>query len=131
MHRLHSNAAIYRLRIAALLVCFKCVMAPVAAGLLCYALIIHDQKLTLMAVGLVLLTAFFAILQWIVAARTSCPLCMTPVLAKKGCTKHRHARTFLGSHRLRVALTILLKNSFRCPYCNEPTLLEVRRSGRH
>jgi hypothetical protein len=131
MHRLHSKAAIHRLRIAALLVCFKCVMAPLAAGLLCYALVIHDQKLTLVAVGLMLLTVIFAISQWVVAARTSCPLCMTPVLAKKGCTKHRHARTVLGSHRLRVALTILFKNSFRCPYCNEPTLLEVRRSGRH
>ena len=56
---------------------------------------------------------------------------MTPVLAKKDCTKHRHARTFLGSHRLRVALAILFRNSFRCPYCNESTILEVRGQSRH
>ena len=27
---------------------------------------------------------------------------------------------------LRVALAILFKGSFRCPYCNEPTAMEVR-----
>ena len=31
-----------------------------------------------------------------------------------------------GSHRLRVALAILCKNQFRCPYCNESTRMEVR-----
>ena len=37
----------------------------------------------------------------------------------------------MGSHRLRVALAILFKNQFRCPYCNESTALELRHSPRH
>jgi hypothetical protein len=51
---------------------------------------------------------------------------MTPVLAKKRCAKHRRARTFLGSHRLRVAMAVIFTKSFRCPYCHESTALEVR-----
>ena len=32
----------------------------------------------------------------------------------------------MGSHRLRVALRILFRGSFVCPYCNEPTSIEAR-----
>jgi hypothetical protein len=126
MHRLRSKSAIHRFRFAAMLFCAKCVMIPISGVLLTYSIIIHDDQLTILSMELVLLTVVVAFLQWLIAARTSCPLCMTPVLAKKGCTKHRQARTAFGSHRLRVALAILFKNSFRCPYCHEPTALEVR-----
>jgi hypothetical protein len=40
--------------------------------------------------------------------------------------KHPKARSVMGSHRLRVALAILFKNRFRCPYCNESTEMEIR-----
>ena len=33
--------------------------------------------------------------------------------------------------RLRVALAVLFTNSFRCPYCNEPSVLEVRGKYRY
>lgn len=126
MHRLHSKGAINRMRFAAVLLCAKCVMFPMAAAVLIYALLFQDRQLLMVAAGAFLLGGLVVIVQWIVSQRTQCPLCMTPVLAKKGCTKHRSAKSFLGSHRLRVALAILLKGSFRCPYCNEPTLMEVR-----
>ena len=57
---------------------------------------------------------------------TKCPLCVTPVLAAKNCSKGKNAKTFLGSHRLRVANNVLFKGYFRCPYCSEPTELTVR-----
>lgn len=101
-------------------------MILVSGGILIYSLIIHDKALTVLGIGLTAITMAMVVLQWIVSARTSCPLCMTPVLGQKRCMKHRHARTFMGSHRLRVALAILIKKSFRCPYCNEPTAMEVR-----
>lgn len=126
MHRLRSKSTIYRFRVAALLLCLKCILMPACGILLIYSIIIHDDELTLWSMGLIILTTLMVILQWLIAARTSCPLCLTPVLAVKNCMKHRHARTFLGSHRLRVALGVLFKNSFRCPYCHEPTALEVR-----
>ena len=131
MHRLRSKSAILRLRIASLLICAKCLLVPLSASLLIYSIMVHDDGLTLISLGIILLTALVVILQWLIAARTNCPLCMTAVLAQKGCTKHRNARTFLGSHRLRVALAILFTNSFRCPYCHEPSVLEVRGNYRY
>ncbi len=115
----------------ALLLLAKCLMTPAAAAVLAYSLAVHDNRLLMMSLGGILLTVLVALLQWMSASRTHCPLCMTPVLASKNCVKHRQARRFLGSHRLRLALGVLLANSFRCPYCNEPTVLEVRdrRSG--
>lgn len=130
MHRLRSRTAIFRLRLAALLTGAKCLLVPIGISLLIYSIIRHDDQLTLIALGVIVVSAVAAVLQWILAARTSCPLCMTPVLAHKGCTKHRNSRSFLGSYRLRVALAILFTNSFRCPYCNEPTVLEVRQKHR-
>ena len=47
------------------------------------------------------------------------------------CSKHRDAKKLMGSHRLRVALAIVCKNQFRCPYGNESTTLELRHSPHH
>lgn len=68
---------------------------------------------------------------WLLASRANCPLCMMPVLGKKDCAKHNKARTAFGSHRIRVAISILCKNSFICPYCLESTAVKVRdKDGR-
>ncbi len=127
MHRLRNRSAVYRFRFAALLLCVKCLITPVAAGVLVYSFVISDDRITLVGLILALGATLVVLIQWLVAVRTNCPLCMTAVLAEKRCSKHRHSRTFLGSHRLRVALAILFTNSFRCPYCHEPTAMEVRQ----
>lgn len=126
MHRFASSSIIFRLRAAAFLFCLKCLLVPVVVGLLVYSFVEHDRELTIMAIGLGVLTAILLFVQWMVAVRARCPLCMTPVLANKRCSKHRNARTLLGSHRLRVSLAILFKGRFHCPYCHEPSVLEVR-----
>jgi hypothetical protein len=131
MHHLRSKSAIHRFRCAAFLLCAKCLLTPLAVGLLIYSFILSDQELMLIAMGLILLVVLVVILQWLIGARTNCPLCMTAVLANKRCVKHRNARTFLGSHRLRVSMAILFTNSFRCPYCHEPTALELRGKYRY
>jgi hypothetical protein len=130
MHRLRSAATIRHFRLAAVLVCVKCVVAPLAAGILIVALITHDPDTTLISIGLVAATVLAVLLQWIFAARTNCPLCRTPVLANKGCSKHKNARKLFGSYRLRVSLTMLLKGRFRCPYCHETTAMEARDRSR-
>jgi hypothetical protein len=130
MHKLPSSSSVRRFRIASLLLCGKCVMTPLAGAFLVYAILRGDQALVFLALGAIGLTILMVVLQWLVSARTQCPLCLTPVLANKHCMKHREARTFLGSYRLRVAIGVILSNSFRCPYCNEPTRVEVRQRNR-
>ncbi len=86
-----------------------------------------------MIIGVALLctTLILVIFQLLVASRARCPLCLTPALASKGCSKHRSARRLLGSYRFRVAASILANGHFRCPYCGEPTAIEVRPRRAH
>jgi hypothetical protein len=117
------------MRSAAALVCMKCILAPVAAVLFLYGFIDHDDIILLSGMVLMFITVALVIAQWLVAARTHCPLCITPVLASKNCSRHRSARRLLGSYRLRVATSVLFTGTFRCPYCGESTILEARERG--
>ena len=130
MHRLPSTSSVHRFRLAAVFLCVKCLTIPIALGALILFLITENHAIAQVGVSLVALALLVAFLQWLLATRTPCPLCKISVLAKKHCMTHRHARTFLGSYRLRVALAILLRNSFHCPYCHEPTAMEVRERKR-
>jgi len=125
MHHPRSISAIVRLRIAALLLLVICLLVPLALGLLIGSIVTSNFQLTVAGSSLLLVSVVLIMPQWAAGASTGCPLCWTPVLAPKSCTKHRSAKTLLGSHRLRVAMAILVKNQFRCPYCNEPTSLEL------
>jgi predicted membrane-bound spermidine synthase len=129
IHHPKSINAVIRLRLAAVLFAGNCVFAVVAAGLLVHSLMIHNRGMMMIGSGVAVLVFILIIVQWIAAMGSGCPLCRTPVLAPKRCVKHRKARTLLGSHRLRVAVAILLKNGFRCPYCNESTGMELRETG--
>jgi hypothetical protein len=126
MHRLPSSSAVRRLRLAAFLLCAKCMITPAAAGLIAYSFAVGDRWLACLGGGLLGMIGLMVLLQWLIATRANCPLCMAPVLGTKECTKHRSARTFLGSHRLRVALAVLCLNRFRCPYCGESCQVKVR-----
>ena len=130
MHHPRSTTDILRFRLAACLLVGNGLLALVAAGFLIRSLMTHNFQWTMLGSGFVVLMLLMVIAQWIAASRTRCPLCCTPVLAPMRCAKHRRARTVLGSHRLRVALAILFKNHFRCPFCNEVTGMEVRQPER-
>jgi len=126
LHHLSSFSAIRRFRIAALLLVGNYLLAPGAAGLLVYSLLTSSRNGVMAGGVLTAMSLLGVVLQWMVASRASCPLCVTAVLAPRACMKNRRAKTFFGSHRLRVASAILFRNRFRCQYCNEPTVLELR-----
>lgn len=114
------------MRFAALLVCVQCILLPVTFGGLVYVFISKNERVALYVLALIPVTVIVVILQIIVSTRTNCPLCLTPVLGFKSCNKHKKSRTLFGSFKLRVALGIIFLNSFRCPYCNESSMLKVR-----
>ena len=124
MHHLRSASAVLQFRLAALLLFLICLLAPVAGCLLVESFLTNNFKLTLTASGVAMLSLGLIIPQMAVGASTGCPLCWTPVLVPKGCATHRHARKFMGSHCLRVAIAVLFRKRFRCPYCNESTALD-------
>lgn len=126
MHRLPHAAMITRFRSASVLLLLAHALFLSGVGLLAYGLYRHDLEFVWFGTGLLVSSMLVTIVQWIVATRVRCPLCMTQVLAHRSCSKHRRARTFLGSYRLRVAFAVLVRRSFRCPYCGEPTAMAVR-----
>ena len=126
MHRLRSKSSIFHFRLSAFLLCLECLLVPTAFGFLIDSIVLKNKEFPTMALVLGGLAFIVMIIQWIMSQRTRCPLCQTPVLAVKGCSKHRSARTLFGSYRLRVALAILFRGWFHCPYCHEPTAMEVR-----
>jgi hypothetical protein len=126
MHRPRHSRVIHCLRCAALALVlsrFLMVGAVVSVVLL---LVTGEGKWSHAALGMTAGVVVLAILQWICASGGKCPLCTMPVLSRKGCSKHRHARTLAGSHRFPVAFSVLFRGHFRCPYCNEPTQLRLK-----
>ena len=126
MHHPRHSFTIRNMRIAALMLCIKRLAVAVAIGFLLVSAMREDPRLSITGLSLLGATLLFTVIQWMFASAAKCPLCMMPVLSRKGCSRHRHAKSFFGSQRLRVALSILLKGSFRCPYCNEPTILRLK-----
>jgi len=126
MHHPRSISAVRNFQFAAFLLVGNRLLALVAGAALIVSWIRQEQLLMILGAALASLSMILVVVQWIAASRCKCPLCMTPVLAPKACMKHRRARVFLGSHRMRVAVAILLQNRFRCQYCNETTTMEAR-----
>lgn len=127
MHKLPNGSSVIRFRLAALLVCVKKLLIFLNLAIYGYAFATHSRELV--TTGL-FLTAFIFLLylvRLLLAPSCQCPLCRVSVLSQNICSKSNRARNLLGSYRLRVALQILFKNYFRCPYCNEPTELKPRR----
>ncbi|MFT3990631.1 MAG: hypothetical protein QM680_04395 [Luteolibacter sp.] len=131
MHRFPYSSQILRFRLSALLVWLIAICVPAATGVLIYSLLIGDQKLTWISIGLISIAAFATVWQWVLSNRAKCPLCLMPSISHKSCSRHRSAKRLFGSFRLQVATSILFQNSFRCPYCGEQSALELRHSHNH
>jgi len=131
MHRLPSETVLRRFRIAAILVILMWLSVPVAFSLLGYGIFSGTHQWFVYAGIAVGAGLSCAVLNFMMGGRLRCPLCMVPPLQNRRCSKHRTALRLFGSHRLKVAHSILFKDHFRCPYCGEPTAMEVReRYGR-
>ena len=66
-----------------------------------------------------------ALLQAVLSSRTACQLCQTYVLREINCSKNPKARSLFGSYRLKVAVAIVFKGKFSCPYCGEKFNIRV------
>ena len=130
MHRPRHAQVIVKLQLAALLLCLNRLLIPAAVAMAIMAVLSGEAGHSKIALALGGSALVLAVLQWVFASGGKCPLCTMPVLSKKGCSKHRNARCVAGSHRMPVAFGVLFKGHFRCPYCNEPTLLELRETTR-
>ncbi len=130
MRCLSSKSLIFRFRVASFLVGFSVFALLPAFGILGYGIVIRDVGLIAIsggAFGCILLLMF---INMITTSSLRCPLCMASPLRNRRCSKHRGCKRIFGSHRLKVAQTILLSNHFVCPYCGEKTVMKARGISR-
>lgn len=131
MHRLPTYSSVRRFQVVAILYCMRHILIASCLLILGYGMVMGSVELIKFCVILSAVTVVLGFVQWMLAGKTRCPLCLTPVLAHKTCAKNRNARRLLGSYRLRVALEICFRGNFTCQYCNESTSIEVRPQHRH
>lgn len=130
MHRFRSIHTIRRLRLSAVvLLVLRYLVIPGFFGILIWVFLLEHPEHAFLALWMLPVIGAMALWGYYLGSKTNCPLCSTPVLSQRSCNKHRNARPLFFSYKLRVALSALLTNSFRCPYCNEPSVLEVRKKG--
>jgi len=126
MHRLPNSYAVTRFRCTAGLLLGKWALVISAAVTLAYSLCVANNALTQLCISLIWLAACVGVVQWLLADRASCPLCMGHPMAHEACSTHRGIHSLFGSHPLRVAISVVFRGWFRCPYCGEPTVIKAR-----
>jgi hypothetical protein len=127
MHKLPNKSSIIRFRVAAALICLRTLLIIATVTVYAWAFATHDRQLAMIGLWLAGAVVLLFLIRQAIAESCKCPLCRVAVLSPKGCSKNTKAKSFIGSYRLRVALQILIKNCFRCPYCNESTEVVSRR----
>ena len=126
MHRLRSRHSVFRFKTASWLLVCKWLLIACAIGLLLYSLIAGERRLSLLAFGLGAASVLVGVVQWVLSVQARCPLCLTPPIAHRRCSRHRSAKRLFGSYRFRVACAVIFQKHFRCPYCGEWTAVDVR-----
>lgn len=126
MHHLHSLQSVTRFKLASWVLLLMWLVIPATFGVLIYSLLARDKQLASLTLWMIAGSLLLGILQWLLSSRPHCPICLAHPIAHHACSKHRNARQFFGSYRLRVACTIIFMNYFRCPYCGEATAVEAR-----
>lgn len=126
MHAFHSHRPLWHLRLSSIALWGMLLVFLLAMGMGLLA-VLHASVLAMKGtIFCVCLVVALALLYRLMAGSASCPLCRNQPLVAKGCQKHRKAHQLLGSYRLKVASSVLLHNSFRCPYCGESSRCLVR-----
>lgn len=126
MHRVRSNRQIFCLRLSA--ICFILMNATIIASIsvVAFALWHADREIMEWALYLVIGVVATSLVYRISAGSASCPLCRSQPMLSKHCQRNRKAHRLFGSYRAIVSLCILFTNTFRCPYCGEPSRCQVK-----
>jgi hypothetical protein len=127
MHSLPNQSSIRRFRFAAVLLLLRWLLFYSSLGMLAYSIAIERRDLACVAMGLFGIALFIWVSHWVISRRARCPLCFVPSFSHQLYARSNKAKHFLGSYSLFVAICVIFKGRFRCPYCGEPTALEVRQ----
>lgn len=120
MHRQFSQSTIWSLRLGSLH--FVANIFALVFGMTCLVIGTAVRSDTYTLAGFILMAAgILSILLFkMISAATTCPVCISRIWANTGCRKHKKSKKCIGlSYRLDIALKILTRQPYRCPYCAE------------
>lgn len=129
MHRLPTRYSVWRFRISSWLYVAKILLVVTGTGFLGYGMIRFEIQHALISAAVFFGALVVGLLQWAMSTTALCPLCLAQPIGSGTCSKHRSAGRFLGSHRLKVAGSVIFSGYFRCPYCGEFTAVRTRHES--
>lgn len=121
MHRQQSTHTLRSLRHAAVHFIVNVLTALAAAGLLAAGAMTGDKGLLWSGVAAAAFFAVSTVVFFLATQSWRCPLCLGKLWVRTGCSRHRKVKPALGaSYRLGIALSVVFRTYYRCPYCGEP-----------
>jgi hypothetical protein len=127
MHCLPNQTVVKRFRATAFLIILKWLLVPGSLALFAYALLLSRRDLGNLSIGLFGFAGFVSISHLMMGARARCPLCLVSSFSHIQVSKSTRAKHFLGSYRLFVALGVIFKRCFHCPYCGKDVAIKTHR----
>ncbi|MBK1830241.1 hypothetical protein JIN77_05870 [Verrucomicrobiaceae bacterium R5-34] len=115
-HRVLNRRVLFLLSVTLI---FRIIMLATALGAIIYALNQHAMEPLYLAGGCLAFVLILQMIHSIESSKVVCPVCRSHILKNKRCSKHKNAKTTLGSHVLRVGLQVVFTKHFLCQYCNE------------
>lgn len=120
MHRQFSHSTIWSLRLGSLHFIANIFFLISGTFLLTLGVITHTDKYALFGFLGLTVGVLSVMLFKLCGSATTCPVCVSRIWANTGCRKHQHSKKYMGlSYRLRIAVKILTRQPYRCPYCAE------------
>jgi len=123
---LPSRFAVLRYKLSAWGWILLSLLIPCAMAMACYTMFVMERAPAGIALKLIGVAALLFLVHWVLSLRARCPRCLTGSFTRRSCSRHGSARSLLGSHRLRVAVSVVFRNHFQCPYCGELTAMKAR-----
>lgn len=119
MHHLRHRGMVRSLKLSSLFFVLRTISAITFFGLLIFYFVFEIEMRYEVILAPISLTALFSIFNLVSATKCRCQLCQASMMLPLRCTKNSKARPFFGSYRLRIALGVLFKDSYRCTACGE------------
>lgn len=120
-HRFANRSLLIRLRLAALLYLLLLLSLFLLPGAVLWFILGHDERAAWLSLGLIGFVFVFAPVFLILSADVRCPLCRVQVLGGlQGSVRNSRDKPLLGSHRLRLIVSLFFVGHFRCMHCGEP-----------
>ena len=120
MHQQRSKSTLNGLQLRAYLFLISITFITTSLLLLVVYLIILSELLIVYTTILFTIGISSAALSVILSFSWKCPLCIGAVWKKMACRRNKNAIKALGiSYRLGVALAVVFRRPYRCPYCGE------------